>query len=254
MKNITAKSKPVETDPFATAVDDAPAKKRITTKTAPSAKMAEAETKPVKKAVRKADKPAVSDPFAEIAGTTSPIKKRAAKKSVPEGAVAGPTINPGTSYVGDLIPKTPKTRKMVEKATLDATADNAALEPKVGLSPTFKALADVTLPELGRENRARLQMQTPTRLYFYWSIKENAWALLRNVFGADLGSYSLVLKLIDNKHGLEEIHQTDAEGNYWFDVEPDGSYQAEIGFYAPNRPYFRILHSNTVETPRRSPS
>ncbi|MEP6788218.1 MAG: hypothetical protein ABJB40_07300, partial [Acidobacteriota bacterium] len=56
------------------------------------------------------------------------------------------------------------------------------------------------------------------------------------------------------KYGREEIHQTDAAGNYWFNVEPDSSYQAEIGFYAPNRPYFRILHSNTVATPRRSPS
>jgi len=107
---------------------------------------------------------------------------------------------------------------------------------------------------LPRENRARLQMQTPTRLYFYWSVKENPWALLKNMFGDDLGSYSLVLKLIDNKYGREEIHPTDAAGNYWFNVEPDNSYQAEIGFYAPNRPYFRILHSNTVATPRRSPS
>ena len=146
---------------------------------------------------------------------------------------------------------------MAKKAPFDATADIAALEPKIELSSTFKALADVTLPELGRENRARLQMQTPTRLYFYWSIKENPWALLKNVFGDDLGSYSLVLKLIDNKHGFEEIHQTDAEGNYWFDVEPDGSYQAEIGFYAPNRPIFafytQIRSKRRVEAPAREP-
>jgi hypothetical protein len=141
-----------------------------------------------------------------------------------------------------------------KKKNLDITAELASEEPKVKLSPTFKALADIKLPELQRENRARLQMQTPTRIYFYWSVKDNPWARLRSVFGDDLGSYTLVHKLIDKRTGREEIHQTDAEGNYWFDVEPDRAYQAEIGFYAPNRPYFRILYSNTVETPRRSPS
>ena len=72
--------------------------------------------------------------------------------------------------------------------------------------------------------------------------------------GNDTGSYTLVLKLTNLRRDSEEIQPADAEGNWWFDVEPDGEYQAEIGFYAPNRPYFRILYSNTVETPRRSPS
>ena len=62
------------------------------------------------------------------------------------------------------------------------------------------------------------------------------------------------LKLIELTTGREEIHQCEAEGNWWFDVEPDGEYQAEIGFYAPNRPYFRVIYSNTIATPRRSPS
>ncbi|MEO6656428.1 MAG: DUF4912 domain-containing protein [Pyrinomonadaceae bacterium] len=232
-KNISAKTKPVEADPFATTVYETPVKTRVAGKTAVAARIAAAEFKPVKKTLRKAAKMVVSDPFAEVAVTSSPAKKRTAKKSA----------------TGKL-----KTKPTKKTATLDATTEIAALEPKVELSLTFKALADVTLPALQRENRARLQMQTPTRLYFYWSVKENPWALLKNVFGDDLGSYSLVLKLIDNTHGFEEIHQTEAEGNYWFDVEPDASYRAEIGFYAPNRPYFRILHSNTVATPRRSPS
>jgi hypothetical protein len=110
------------------------------------------------------------------------------------------------------------------------------------------------LPELSRENRARLLMQTPTRLYFYWAIKENPWHLLKNAFGDDTGSYMLVLKLTNLRHGYEEIHPCDAAGNWWFDVEPDCEYQAEVGFYAPNRPYFRIIYSNIIETPRRSPS
>ncbi|MEO7658207.1 MAG: hypothetical protein ABIV48_01215, partial [Pyrinomonadaceae bacterium] len=52
----------------------------------------------------------------------------------------------------------------------------------------------------------------------------------------------------------EEINQCEAVGNWWFDVEPNHSYKAEIGFYAPNRPYFRVLYSNEIQTPRRTPS
>jgi hypothetical protein len=128
------------------------------------------------------------------------------------------------------------------------------LDVEVELSPVFRELAEVKLPELKRENRARLQMQSPTRLYFYWSVRENPWAMLKNIFGDGLGNYSLVLKLIDVTAGTEEVHRCEAEGNWWFDVEPNREYQAEVGFYSASRPYFRILNSNRVMTPRRTPS
>ncbi|MBP7415671.1 MAG: DUF4912 domain-containing protein [Pyrinomonadaceae bacterium] len=206
------------------------------------------EAKPVKKravkatkAVKKVSKDIVLDPFAEVVEAVSPAKKRAAKKVVAES-------EPGAIATGS-----PK-KKVTKKATLDATAEIAAVEPQVELSPVFKALADVAMPELKRENRARLQMQTPTRVYFYWSIKENPYHLLKRTFGDDTGSYTLVLKLTNLRNDIEEIHPCEPEGNWWFSVEPDGEYQAEVGFYAPNRPYFRIVYSNTIETPRRSPS
>ena len=122
------------------------------------------------------------------------------------------------------------------------------------LSPAFKELREPKLPTLSRENRARLQMQTPTRLYFYWSLKNNPWQILQRVFGDDRGSYTLVLKLINITRDTEEIHPVDAEGNFWFSVDADSTYRAEIGFYAPNRPYFRALYSNTLTTPRKGPS
>ncbi|MBK7394263.1 MAG: DUF4912 domain-containing protein [Chloracidobacterium sp.] len=216
------------------------------------------EAKPIKKRVvkavkevKKVSKDIVLDPFAEVAEAVSPVKKRAPKKavatrdlSVPEAIATGEGKKTAKKTV----------KKTVKKTTLDATAEIAAVEPKVELSPVFKALADVTLPELKRENRARLQMQTPTRVYFYWSIKENPYQLLKRIFGDDTGSYTLVLKLTNLRNDVEEIHACEPEGNWWFSVEPDGEYQAEVGFYAPNRPYFRIVYSNTIETPRRSPS
>ncbi len=256
-KKANEKAAVIETDPFATAVEETKVKSRTTKKAAAiSAAKAVAETP--KKSARKTAKTITLDPFAEIAVetvTSSPVKKRSAKKSSPpnEGGVAAASAD---EVVHSPTTKTSKkaTKRTAKKPNLDITAELAATEPDVKLSPVFKALADVTLPELKRENRARLQMQTPTRLYFYWSIRENPWQTLRNVFGDDLGSYTLVVKLIDKQTARETISQCEAEGNWWFDVEPDGEYQAEIGFYAPNRPYFRIVYSNTISTPRRSPS
>ena len=233
-KNSGAETNLTELDPFAAAADPAPAKKRASKTTASAATpSAEVASKPLK---RKA-KTVIADPFADVAAATLPVKKGGKT-----------TVKATAKRAKKAISKTTVT------ATLDVTAELASAAREVEVSPVFKALADVALPELKRENRARLQMQTPTRLYFYWSIRENPWATLRAVFGEDLGSYSLVVKLIENKHGREEITQCEAEGNWWFDVEPDGEYKAEIGFYAPNRPYFRILYSNIVETPRRGPS
>lgn len=122
------------------------------------------------------------------------------------------------------------------------------------VDPIFAELATPKLPELERENRAWLQMQSPNRIYFYWSIKNNPFQTLSKVFGGHTGSYQLVAKFVNLKNDREEIRAVDAEGNYWFNAESDAEYRAEIGFYAPNRPYIRVIFSNTIETPRKSPS
>ena len=222
-----------------------PTKKAAAPKKTAAAKDISVPSAEVKTAPRRKSKNAMIDPFAEVAesaATASP-----AKKSPPKTVKA----KAATSSVKKAVKKTVK---KAAASAADVTADIAAAKPAVELSPVFKALAEPALPELTRENRARLLMQTPTRIYFYWAIKENPWHLLKNAFGSDTGSYTLVLKLTNLRSGHEQIHPCDAAGNWWFDVEPDGEYQAEVGFYATNRPYFRIIYSNTVETPRRSPS
>jgi hypothetical protein len=135
-----------------------------------------------------------------------------------------------------------------------ALDEDPPADPERELSPAFKELREPKLPTLSRENRARLQMQTPTRVYFYWSLKNNPWQILHRAFGNERGSYTLVVKLINVSRETEDIHPADAEGNWWFSVDPDSTYRAEVGFYAPNRPYFRALYSNTLTTPRKSPS
>jgi hypothetical protein len=121
-------------------------------------------------------------------------------------------------------------------------------------SPAFRELAHPKLPELQKENRAKLLMQSPNKLFFYWSIKTNPFRTLNRALGDRTGNYTLVLKLIDLGRDTEEIFPVEAEGSWWFDVEADASYRAEIGFYAPNGPYVRLMFSNVIETPRKSPS
>lgn len=244
----TVKNKPVA-DPFdavAEPIKVAAPKKR-------AAKTAKAVSKTVEKARVKGVKATSGDilePFAEIAIVSSPVKKHAARGAKKTETIEAKAKPAKKTVVKKTAEKTIKSKK----AALDVTPELSNAESEVERSPAFKALADVKLPELERENRARLLMQSPTRLYFYWSVKENPWHQLRNVFGDDLGGYVLAIKLSNLTSESEEVHRCEAEGTWWFAVEPDSEYQAEIGFYAVNRPYFRIIYSNTITTPRRSPS
>ena len=120
--------------------------------------------------------------------------------------------------------------------------------------PIFKELSAPKLPAIPKENRARLQMQSPTRLHFYWSVKANPFQTLNRAFGGKTGSYTLIIKLVNQKNGREELFPVEAEGSWWFNVDADSKYQAEVGFYAVNRPFIRIMFSNKIETPRQNPS
>ena len=127
-------------------------------------------------------------------------------------------------------------------------------ESEEEIDPIFAELSLPILPELQKENRAQLQMQSPNRLYFYWSIKNNPFQTLKKVFGGNSGNYQLVAKLVNQNTEREELHAVEAEGNWWFNVESNANYRAELGFYAPNRPFIRVMYSNTIETPRKNPS
>ena len=180
-------------------------------------------------------------------------KSKAADKAA-DTSVKKSRISTGTSPV-----KKPKADRPAAAATanmrsVDEVNLTLEVDPLAAMSPVDRLLAVPALPELERENRARLLMQSPTKLHFYWSVRENPWATLQKALGGETGSYTLVLKLVEMRSGSEQVHRADADGNWWFDVRPEGEYQAEIGFYAPNRPYIRIVYSNVIETPRLKPS
>lgn len=119
--------------------------------------------------------------------------------------------------------------------------------------PIFKQLSAPKLPELAKENRARLQMQSPNRVHFYWSFKQNPFQTLKRVVGSQ-SNYQLIVKLVNQTKDREELFPVEAEGSAWFDVDADSTYLAEIGFYAVNRPFVRVMFSNALQTPRKNPS
>ncbi|NNE67831.1 MAG: DUF4912 domain-containing protein [Pyrinomonadaceae bacterium] len=120
--------------------------------------------------------------------------------------------------------------------------------------PLKRLLAEPKLPDLRKKDRARLQMQSPNRIHFYWSVRKNPYAVLDKALGSHTSSYTLVARLHNLTSGDEQIFPIDPRGNWWFDVNADATYRAEIGFYAPNRPYIRIAYSNELRTPRKTPS
>lgn len=138
----------------------------------------------------------------------------------------------------------------IKEAPVQATSP----ESEPARSPAFKVLAEPELPPLERENRARLLMQTPNRIFFYWSTGSNPFQILDRALAGQSGNYTLVLKLTDLKRGSDETIPVESAGTRWFNVEADREYQAEIGLHSPSRPYIRILYSNIVQTPRKAPS
>lgn len=142
----------------------------------------------------------------------------------------------------------------IPSATDESDVKDETGEPKAAIEdPIFKELAAPKLPESHKENRARLQMQSPNRIYFYWSFKENPFKILSRIFGNQT-NYQLIAKLINRTRNQEEFFPIDTAGSAWFDVDADAVYQVEVGFYAVNRPFVRVLFSNTLETPRKNPS
>ncbi|HLM01812.1 MAG TPA: DUF4912 domain-containing protein [Pyrinomonadaceae bacterium] len=122
-------------------------------------------------------------------------------------------------------------------------------------SGVFKELAEPKLPALPSENRARLQMQSPNRIFFYWSLKNNPFQALQKLFGSSRSrDFTFVVKLINLTSQTENFYSVPVAGSWWFDVESDSTYRAEIGFLSADRPFVRLLFSNTVETPRSAPS
>ena len=91
----------------------------------------------------------------------------------------------------------------------------------------FKELELPKLPVLEKQNRARLQVQSPNNVYFYWSLKANpVSARSSRTLGTETAGYSLVLRLLDTQTEREEIHPIELEGSYWFNTDAGRTYRS----------------------------
>jgi hypothetical protein len=153
-------------------------------------------------------------------------------------------------------PETPARYESTETEKPKNEFDEEPLEidPFEGKSPAFIELAQPKLPALAEDNRAFLQIQSPNRIFFYWSVKTDSFETLRRALGNRAASYGLAGKLVNLDRNTEQIFPVEANGNWWFNAEPNTNYRAEIGFYAAGRPFIRLIFSNTIETPRSAPS
>jgi hypothetical protein len=136
-----------------------------------------------------------------------------------------------------------KTREIKEK--VEETIDEEELLDSLGIE---------ALPQLPQINRARLQVQSPNRIFLYWSLAGNPFATLQKAFGNRATNYNLVLKFRNLSNGGEQIFPVGREGNWWFDAQPNARFQVDLGLFAQNRPFIRLFSSNAVETPRSAPS
>lgn len=132
-----------------------------------------------------------------------------------------------------------------------ASLDAAARPEK---SESIDPLSDPPLPPLLKRDRARLLVQSPFRIHFYWTLGKDPYSILKKILRHNLGNYGLFIRLIDLDSGRLEMYPAEESGNWWFDADPEHSYRAEIGFFAPFRPFIRIAFSNTVRTPSVRPS
>ncbi|MER3632174.1 MAG: hypothetical protein C4325_08435 [Blastocatellia bacterium] len=157
---------------------------------------------------------------------------------------AGQPADVGTS------PTSVQSDSEIEERISAALASGQLLENFASPDP----LSEPVLGPLERQNRAKLLVQSPTRLYFYWTIRKDPYKTLRKILGKRTGNYRLYLRLLNLETGRTEMHPAEADGSFWFDTDPGHRYRAEIGFFAPFRPFIRIAFSNTVKTPSLGPS
>jgi hypothetical protein len=171
------------------------------------------------------------------------------------------TVKPAKTKTNEFMPDAPATVSSTASPVSVQTAPEVeapALTPAEidfeSRSLAFKELALPKLPTLEKQNRARLQIQSPNRIFFYWSLRSNPFQTLHRSLGSEASGYVLVLRLIDTESEREELQPIELEGTHWFHTEAGRSYRAEIGFYSTSKPFVRVLYSNTVTTPRKSPS
>jgi hypothetical protein len=136
----------------------------------------------------------------------------------------------------DMLDETPATDAVAAPADVSDAAP-----PSIAL--------DDTLPPVLKRDFIQLLLQSPYRLYLYWTFARDPHAMLREAFGELAAHYRLAVRLIKVESGEEYLLDAARERAQWFEVYPRHVYRAEVGFHAPGRPFVRLLASDKVTTP-----
>jgi hypothetical protein len=134
----------------------------------------------------------------------------------------------------------------VDERLTEIAATDAVAAPASALPPSTPDDARPVLPE---RDFIQLLLQSPHRLYLYWTFARDPHATLREAFGELADGYRAAVRLIKVESGEEFLLDAPGERAQWFEVYPRHVYRAEVGFHAPGRPFVRLLASNTVTTP-----
>jgi hypothetical protein len=126
---------------------------------------------------------------------------------------------------------------------------------RVATTPPKASLAlDDTSPVLLKRDFIKLLLQSPSKLYLYWTFARDPHATLREAFGELAAQYRLAVRLVKVESGEEFFMDAPKERAQWFEVYPRHAYRADVGFHAANRPFVRLLSSDVVTTPPDSAS
>jgi len=120
--------------------------------------------------------------------------------------------------------------------------------PRAAHARTRDALEDLP-PVVLKRDFIQLLLQSPYKLYLYWTFAHDPHATLREAFGELAAHYRLMVRLIKIESDEEFLLDASRERAQWFEVYPRHAYRAEVGFHAPGHPFVRLLVSNAVTTP-----
>jgi hypothetical protein len=116
------------------------------------------------------------------------------------------------------------------------------------------AALDDAVPPVLRRDSIQLLLQSPNKLFLYWSFATDPRATLRQAFGELAAHYRLAVRLVKVESGEEFLLDATRERMQWFEVYPRHVYRADVGFHAAGRPFVRLLTSAEVRTPPDSAS
>lgn len=122
-------------------------------------------------------------------------------------------------------------------------------------SPNARADApEESLPLALKRDSIQLLLQSPHKLFLYWSFASDPRTALRAAFGELAAHYRLAVRLVKVESGEEFLLDAPRERMQWFEVYPRHVYRADVGFHAADRPFVRLLSSQEVRTPPDSAS